>query len=71
MDKLLPEILLNHRGKFFGSLFGLIFSILVIKYGFLQTIFIGFCIYLGFIVGKRIDDNESLREVMERIFKER
>ena len=71
MDKLLPEIIFIHRGKFIGSLIGLTFSVLVIKYGFLQTLFIGVCIYIGYVVGKRVDDNESLREVMDRIFKER
>ncbi|MBZ4652719.1 MAG: hypothetical protein JG781_54 [Peptococcaceae bacterium] len=70
-EKVLTELMRFHRGKIFGIFFGLLFSILVITVGFLQTIFIACCIYVGYIIGKRVDDNESLKEVMERIFRER
>lgn len=69
--ELLTEILTKHRGKFFGALIGLFFGILVITLGFLQTVFVATCLYVGFIIGKRVDDNESLKEVMEHIFRER
>ena len=65
------EILLRHRGKVIGILLGLVFGLLVITIGFLQTIFVVLCIYIGYIVGKRVDDNESIREVMDHLFKER
>jgi len=70
-EQLLTEILSNHRGKFFGVLIGLLFALLVILIGFLQTIFIACCVFIGYIIGKRIDESENLREVMERIFRER
>lgn len=70
-EKLLSEALRSHRGKLFGILLGLTFGIMVISLGFLQTVFIGACIYIGYIIGKRVDDNESLREVMERIFRDK
>jgi uncharacterized membrane protein len=70
--ELLTELLTKHRGKFIGALFGLVFGILVITLGFLQTVFVATCLYVGYIIGKRIDDdNETLRDVVERIFKER
>lgn len=70
-EQLLTEILRSHRGKFFGVLGGLIFALLVILIGFLQTVFIACCVFIGYIIGKRIDESENLREVIERIFKER
>lgn len=70
-EKIVSEILQNHRGKFFGLLAGFIFGFMVISLGFLKTLFLTFCLYIGYIIGKRIDDNESLREVVERIFKGR
>lgn len=69
--EILREILTNHRGKFFGGLLGLIFGILVITLGFLQTVFVVACLYIGYIIGKRVDDNESIKEVMDHLFKER
>jgi len=63
--------LLKHRGKLIGLLIGLLFAYLVIARGFLITLFILLCLYIGFTIGKRFDDNESLREVIERILKDR
>lgn len=71
LEKIFTELMRFHRGKLFGILFGLLFSILVITLGFLQTIFIACCIYVGYIIGKRVDDNESLKEVMEKFFRDR
>lgn len=70
-EKVLTEIIHNHRGKLFGILLGLAFGLLVIIIGFLQTIFISCCIYIGYIIGKRVDDNESIRDVMDRILRDR
>ena len=69
--QVLTELLQYHQGKFFGILLGLTFGLLVILIGFLQTIFVAVCIYAGYIIGKRVDDNESIKEVMEHIFKEK
>lgn len=69
--QLIAELLHRHRGKLFGIALGLTFGLLVIFVGFLQTVFIACCIFIGYIIGKRIDDNESFREVMDHIFKER
>ncbi|MGI6587795.1 MAG: DUF2273 domain-containing protein [Peptococcia bacterium] len=63
--------LLKHRGKIIGLLIGLVFACLVINHGFWRTFFIILCLYIGFIIGKRIDDNESLKSVVERILRDR
>lgn len=66
----LSELLQNHQGKFLGIVLGLLFGLLVIILGFLQTVFLACCIYIGYIIGKRVDENESIRDLVERIFKE-
>jgi len=63
--------LFRHRGKLIGLLIGLLFAYLVIDHGFLITLFVMLCLYIGFTIGKRFDDNESLRGVLERILKDR
>lgn len=70
LEKLVFEIIQN-RGKVIGLFAGLIFGILVINIGFLKTLFITLCLFLGYIIGKRVDDNESIREVVERMLKDR
>lgn len=70
LEKIVLEITQN-RGKVIGLFAGLIFGILVINIGFLKTLFITLCLYLGYIIGKRVDDNESIREVIERMLKDR
>ncbi len=70
-EQLISELLRNHRGKLLGTLLGLAFALLVIFVGFLQTVFVACSIYIGYIIGKRVDDNESIRDVMERILKDR
>lgn len=65
------EMLQHHRGKTIGILLGLVFGLLVITIGLLQTVFVVLCIYVGYIVGKRVDDNESIKDVMEHLFKDR
>lgn len=67
--ELLKELLTYHRGKFLGAITGLLFGILVITVGFLQTVFVVICLYVGYVIGKRVDDNESLREVVDHLLK--
>lgn len=69
-EQLLMEILNNHRGKLCGVLFGLFFAILVLIIGFWRTLFIACCITVGYIIGKRFDENGSLQEIINRFFKE-
>ncbi len=70
LEQIIAGIIKN-RGKVVGLLAGLAFGIMVIKVGFWQTLFVTICLGLGYVIGKRIDDNESLQEVIERIIKER
>jgi uncharacterized membrane protein len=70
-EKLLLLILEEHRGKALGILLGLIASILFISYGFWRSLFVIFCIVLGFFIGKRIDENHSFDNWLRQMFKDR
>ncbi|WP_061214789.1 DUF2273 domain-containing protein [Syntrophomonas wolfei] len=70
-EKLLLLILEEHRGKALGILLGLIASILFISYGFWRSLFVIFCIILGFFIGKRIDENQSFDNWLRQMFKDR
>ncbi|KXG76801.1 hypothetical protein AN619_07930 [Thermotalea metallivorans] len=61
------DVLWHHWGKMVGMLTGLVFSLLVIFIGILKTIFIGVCIYIGYVIGKKIDNKEDLWEFLDRI----
>ncbi len=64
-------VLANHRGKFVGAIIGLVIAVLVITIGFFKTVFIAICLIMGIIVGKRIDDNESIKELVGNLFREK
>jgi uncharacterized membrane protein len=71
LEKIIEELFTYHRGKTIGVLIGLIFSILVITVGLLETVFIAICIYIGFIIGKRLDENESFNDLVQKLFKDK
>ncbi|MGI6225438.1 MAG: DUF2273 domain-containing protein [Peptococcales bacterium] len=71
LGRIIEYLLNQHRGKTIGVVIGLLFSILVITLGLLQTVFISVCIYIGFIIGKRLDDNESFNDLVQRLFKDK
>ncbi|WP_366922481.1 DUF2273 domain-containing protein [Metallumcola ferriviriculae] len=67
--EIIAELWNNHRGKFLGIIIGLTFGLLTALVGFWQTLFISICIVIGYLIGKRMDENESFREILERILK--
>lgn len=68
LDKeILKEIWQDHGGKIAGASLGFVFGILVILFGFFQTLFVTICAVAGFIIGKRIDQKEDLMEVLDKI----
>lgn len=69
LEKIILYIITEHRGKAVGIILGLIASILFISYGFWRTIFIVFCIVLGYQIGKKLDDNADLETWMKNLFK--
>lgn len=67
----LKEYYENNKGKTIGLTIGLFFGILVLIIGFFRTVFIGLCALLGFYLGKKVDNNESILELIERILPNR
>ncbi|CFX49495.1 Protein of unknown function DUF2273 [Syntrophomonas zehnderi OL-4] len=71
LEKLFMLIITEHRGKFIGILLGLLASILFISYGFWRTIFVIFCIAMGYFIGKKIDESASFEIWIKNLFKEK
>ena len=67
-EKLIVYLMTEHRGKVIGVLLGLLASILFISYGFWRTMFIMFCIFIGYYIGKKIDDNTNIEAWIRRFF---
>ncbi len=57
----------KNRGKCIGVAAGLIIGIFVLVIGFFKTLFLIICILLGYYIGKKVDNKESIIEVIERI----
>ncbi|MDD3364471.1 MAG: DUF2273 domain-containing protein [Syntrophomonas sp.] len=69
LEKIILYVITEHRGKTIGVLLGLAASILFISYGFWRTIFIVFCIVVGYLIGKKLDENADLEVWMKNLFK--
>lgn len=57
----------EHGGKLLGLLGGFITSLLIIYLGFIYTVFIVSLSALGYYIGSRLDNRESLRDLLNRI----
>ncbi len=68
MDRqLLEEIWQHHSGKIVGVAIGFILGVLVITFGFFQTLFVLLCVIAGYIVGKRIDEKEDIMDILDKL----
>ncbi|MEN6389324.1 MAG: DUF2273 domain-containing protein [Syntrophomonas sp.] len=65
-EKLFQDILDQHRGKFIGIIVGLLGAILILTFGFWRSLFVIFCIVVGYFIGKRIDDNKSFNSLIKK-----
>jgi len=64
----LRELAATHRYKILGAVGGLVFAMLVIRFGILWTLFILLCCGIGYWVGKRLDEEpDSLLRILERL----
>jgi uncharacterized membrane protein len=66
--ELLVNLWRNHKGKIIGVVCGLIFALLVIRFGW-WALFICLCIAVGLYVGKKIDAKVNIRQSIEDLFK--
>ncbi|HPT69004.1 MAG TPA: DUF2273 domain-containing protein [Syntrophomonas sp.] len=67
-EKIIVFLVTEHRGKVIGVLLGLLASILFISYGFWRTMFIMFCIFIGYFIGKKMDDNTNIEAWIRKFF---
>lgn len=65
--KMLENLWQDHSGKTVGAALGMIVGILIIIFGLFNTLFIVACGILGYIVGKRVDEEESIVEMIDRL----
>ena len=64
---LLQEIWRVHSGKIIGVSIGLVLGLLILAIGFFQALFVLFCMVVGYVIGKRIDDKEDLMEILDKL----
>lgn len=58
----------NHRGKVLGALIGLVFALLILRFGPLAALFIALLVFIGFSIGKRLDDTrEDIWDMLDRL----
>lgn len=67
--EIIQAILEAHRGKVLGAVLGLIAGLFIIIFGFWKTVFITACILLGFLLGKRLDDQGEGGNWWDRLFR--
>lgn len=67
MYNLVRKLLTLYRGRIVGTFLGLSFALVYIRYGFLGTLFILVCATIGYYIGLRLDGDEDLRALIERL----
>ncbi|OEH85661.1 hypothetical protein BHU72_02360 [Desulfuribacillus stibiiarsenatis] len=66
MKEQFTQILYSHTGKVFGVAIGLIVGFIYLFFGLFKTIIFLAFVTLGLYIGSRIDQQEDLRDIIER-----
>ncbi|KNF07401.1 protein of unknown function DUF2273 [Gottschalkia purinilytica] len=61
------SILENHRGKVICSLIGFILAVIILLVGFFKTLFIIACVLVGYYFGSKIDNEENISDILDKI----
>lgn len=61
------EILWEHKGKLIGVAAGLFFGLLYLFVGFWDTLVFLVFIGTGYYIGRKLDQKEDLRDILDRI----
>lgn len=67
MNTVVRKVLTLYRGRILGTLLGIGFALVYLHYGFFQTLFIVLCAAIGYYLGVRIDGDEDLRTLLEKL----
>lgn len=65
--KFINQLWQDHRGKIIGAVSGFLLGILIILFGFFQTLFVTACMVIGYVIGKRIDEKEDIVEILDKL----
>ncbi|NMB17577.1 MAG: DUF2273 domain-containing protein [Firmicutes bacterium] len=57
----------RHKGRFWGSVIGLVVALLILRFGFWRALFICFCLLVGYFVGSLVE-REELPELLRRLW---
>jgi len=68
ISKFLVWAIDNHPGKFIGTSVGLVLGLLMVTLGFWRTLVLALFVILGFVLGKRQDDDQLITTWLERNF---
>ena len=61
------ELLWEHKGKLVGIGAGLFFGIIYLRVGFWYTLVFVVFVGTGYYIGRKLDDKEDLRDILDRI----
>ncbi len=59
----------NHKGKSMGIIIGFAFAVLVLEFGFWQSLFIAICVLGGLFIGRKIDQKVDIKKKVDDIFR--
>ncbi|EGO63627.1 hypothetical protein ALO_11949 [Acetonema longum DSM 6540] len=61
------ELWKYHSGKLVGGLLGFLLGMFILWLGFFQTLFLLFCVIVGYVIGKRIDEKEDIADILDKL----
>ncbi|MDP3059109.1 MAG: DUF2273 domain-containing protein [bacterium] len=67
MNNIFNKIVVSYFGRIVGTIAGIIIALLFIHYGFLRALFIISLATGGFFLGQRLDGDEDMHTILERI----
>ncbi len=56
-----------NRGKIIGVGLGLLFGIFAAIFGILKALFISVCVFVGYVIGKRIDEQGNFKDILDKV----
>lgn len=67
-EQFLRDVWPRHSGKIIGSIAGFLLGVAIMAFGLFWAILISVLVALGYIVGKKVDEeDEDFRETISRI----
>lgn len=57
----------HHNGKLIGAGLGCLIGVFIILFGFFNTLFVLTFTVIGYVIGKKIDEKETIVEIIEKL----